>query len=101
MALNEASHNTVMTGPAVDVPADGTGITSFSYPQIELNWLIDCRNHSARSMAITVQGCSSQQIQQGTAMDQDHQRDRRWNGEVLKSEQSLSILYEGSANSYP
>ena len=45
-------------------------------------------------MAITVQGCSSQQIQQGTAMDQDHQRDRRWNGEVLKSKQSLSILYE-------
>jgi hypothetical protein len=27
MALNEASHNTVMTGPAGDVPADGTGIT--------------------------------------------------------------------------
>ncbi|XTI89988.1 glycoside hydrolase family 13 protein [Cenococcum geophilum] len=27
MALNEASHNTVMTGPAGDVPGDGTGIT--------------------------------------------------------------------------
>ena len=94
MALNEASRNTVMTGPASDVPGDGTGITPFSYPRIELNWLIACRNHSARFMAITVQGCSSQQIQQGTAMDQDHQRDRRWNGEVLKSEQSLSILYK-------
>ena len=94
MALNEASRNTVMTGPASDVPGDGTGITPFSYPLIELNWLINYRNYSARSMAITVQGCSSQQIQQGTAMDQDHQRDRRWNRKVLESKLSLSILYE-------
>ena len=77
-ALNQQSENSVL-GETADsrVPADGTG-KSHGWLCVGLSNIY--RSDTARSLARAIQGCTPKQIQQGTELDQNHQRDGGWAG---------------------